>query len=394
MKARYQYRIYPTNRQKQSLAQLFGCVRVAWNDALAFCKDAEKYPGASTLSVNLTQAKKTPEREWLKDVSSVPLQQAIQDLDVAYSNFFKSVTGKRKGPKVNPPRFKKKTNQQSARFTKNGFRLTASKVYLAKIGEIKTKWSRPLPSKPSSVTVIKDCANRYFVSFVVEREPIQLDSKNQSVGVDLGIKTFATLSTGEKVQSPGYNRLDKKIRRFQRKLARQVKGSNRRERTRLKIAKLHNRIADIRKDFLHKLSTRLVRENSVVCLEDLNVKGMVKNRKLARTISQQGWGQFRLMCEAKSTIIEDREVSVISRWEPTSQLCSDCGYHWGKLDLSVRDVVCLNCGTLQDRDINASKNIAKSGVGLSQDSKWTGRARKTGLPAMPDEPSTSSLVTV
>jgi putative transposase len=121
---------------------------------------------------------------------------------------------------------------------------------------------------------------------------------------------------------------------------------------------------------------------------------MVKNRKLARTISQQGWGQFRLMCEAKSTIIEDREVSVISRWEPTSQLCSDCGYHWGKLDLSVRDVVCLNCGTLQDRDINASKNIAKSGVGLSQDSKWTGRARKTGLPAMPDEPSTSSLVTV
>lgn len=394
MKARYQYRIYPTDQQKHSLAQLFGCVRVVWNDALAFCRDAEKYPGASILSANLTQAKKTPEREWLKDVSSVPLQQAIQDLDVAYRNFFKSVTGKRKGSKVNPPIFKKKSNQQSARFAKNGFRLEASKVYLAKIGELKTKWSRPLLSEPSSVTVIKDCAGRYFVSFVVEREHIQLDAENQSVGVDLGIKTFATLSTGEKVQSPGYTRLDKKIRRFQRKLSRQVKGSNRREKTRLKIAKLHNRIADIRKDFLHKLSTRLVRENSVVCLEDLNVKGMVKNRKLARAISQQGWGQFRVMCEAKASIIEDREVSVISRWEPTSQVCSDCGYHWGKLDLSVREVVCLNCGTLQDRDINASKNIANSGVELSQDSKWMGRARKTSLLAMPVEPSTSSLVTV
>ena len=388
MKARYQYRIYPTNQQKQSLAQLFGCVRVVWNDALAFSKESGKYPGVSVLSSRLTMSKRTDERKWLNDVSSVPLQQALQDLDVAYRNFFKSIKGERKGPKVKPPRFKKKTSQQSARFAKTAFKLKASKVYLAKIGDLKTKWSRPLPSEPSSVTVIKDCAGRYFLSFVVEILPVTVEPENQGVGVDLGIKTFAVLSTGEKVASPNYDKLNRKIRREQRKLARRVKGSKRRERVRLRIAKLQARKADIRKDFLHKLSTRLVRENSVVALEDLNVSGMVKNRCLARAISEAGWGTFRAMCEAKSTVIEDRQTVVISRWEPTSQICSDCGYRWGKLDLSVREVVCLNCGSVHCRDGNAAKNIEKSGLELAQDSNWTGRVCETGLPAMPVEPST------
>lgn len=388
MKARYQYRIYPTDQQKQCLAQLFGCVRVVWNDALAFSKESGKYPGVNVLSSRLTLSKKTAERRWLKDVSSVPLQQALQDLDIAYRNFFKSIKGERKGPRVMPPRFKKKTNQQSARFAKTAFKLTASKVYLAKIGEIKTKWSRPLPSEPSSVTVIKDCAGRYFLSFVVEIEPIQVDAENQGIGVDLGLKIFAALSTGEKVYSPSYAKLNRKIRREQRKLSRRVKGSNRRERTRIRIAKLKAKISDIRKDFLHKLSTRLVRENSVVALEDLNVSGMVKNRRLSRAISEAGWGTFRAMCEAKSNMIEERQTAVISRWEPTSQKCSDCGYRWGKLDLSVREVVCLSCGTMHCRDGNAVKNIEKSGLELAQDSNWTGRAYKTGLPAMPDESST------
>ncbi len=388
MKARYQYRIYPTGQQKRSLTQLFGCVRVVWNDALALSKASGKYPGVNVFSAQLTLAKKTPEREWLKDVSSVPLQQALQDLDVAYRNFFKSIKGERKGPKVKPPRFKKKTNQQSARFAKTAFKLTASNVYLAKIGELKTRWSRPLPSQPSSVTVIKDCAGRYFLSFVVEIEPVKLDADNQSIGVDLGIKTFAVLSTGEKIESPGYARLNRKIRREQRKLARRVKGSKRRERTRLRIAKLKAKISDIRKDFLHKLSTRLVRENSVVALEDLNVSGMVRNRCLSRAISEQGWREFRTMCEAKSNMIDERQTVVISRWEPTSQTCSDCGYRWGKIDLSVREIVCLNCGSVHCRDGNAAKNIEKSGLELAQDSNWTGRACKTGLPAMPAEPST------
>ncbi|MGB5972086.1 MAG: RNA-guided endonuclease TnpB family protein [Nodosilinea sp.] len=393
MKARYQYRIYPTDQQRQDLARLFGCCRVVWNDALALCRQSEKLPSSAELQkVCITQAKKTAEREWLSEVSNIPLQQSIQDLGVAFSNFFKSLKGERKGPKIKPPRFKKRLNQQSARFRKGGFSLKGARVYLAKIGDIKTQWSRPLPSEPSSVTVIKDCGGRYFLSFVVEIEPIQVDAENQGIGVDLGLKIFAALSTGEKVHSPGYARLNRKIRREQRKLARRVKGSKRRERVRLRIAKLKAKISDIRKDFLHKLSTRLVRENSVVALEDLNVSGMVKNRCLARAMSEQGWREFRTMCEAKSGMIEERQTVVISRWEPTSQLCSECRYRWGKLDLSVREVVCLICGTVHCRDGNAAKNIEKSGLELTQDSNWTGRVCKTGLPAMPAEPSTCSGV--
>lgn len=361
MKVRYQYRIYPTIGQQQSLAQLFGCVRVVFNDALAFSKQSGKYPGVNLLSARLTQAKKTDERVWLNDVSSVPLQQALQDLNAAYRNLFKSIKGKRKGAKVNPPRFKRKTNQQSARFTKAAFKLKDSKIYLAKIGELKTKWSRPLPSEPSSVTVIKDCAGRYFVSFVVEIQPINVEPKNQGVGVDLGLETFATLSTGEKVKAPNTDALARKIRKGKRQWARSVKGSRGRERLRIAIARTEAKQSDIRKDFNQKLATRLVRENSVVMLEDLNVSGMVKNRCLARAISRAGWRQLRTLCEAKASMIHEREVRIISRWEPTSQICSCCGERWGKLDLSIRSVVCLNCGTEHDRDVNASINILAAG---------------------------------
>ena len=285
MKARYQYRFYPTDQQRQSLAQLFGCVRVAWNDALAFCKQSEKLPGYSLLSALLTQAKKTEQRQWLADVSAVPLQQSLRHLDTAYKNFFNSRNGKRKGKKVGVPKFKKKTNTQSAEFTKAAFSVKDGQVYLAKIGGINPIWSRELPSEPSSVTAIKDCAGRYFLSFVVEVKPISVDAKNQSVGIDLGIKTFAAMSNGETVHAPSYKKLDTKVRKLQRKLARQPKNSKRREITRLKIAKLHNQIADTRKDFLHKLSTKIVNENQTIVLEDLNVSGMVKNRKLSRAIS-------------------------------------------------------------------------------------------------------------
>lgn len=273
MKARYQYRFYPTDQQRQSLAQLFGCVRVVWNDALAASKASEKYPGYNQLSGALTLVKKTEERQWLKDVSSVPLQQSLKNLDTAYKNFFDSCTGKRKGQKVKPPRFKKKTNAQSATFTKAGFSLSGESVYLAKIGNLNPIWSRELPSVPSSVTVIKDCAERYFLSFVVDIEPEQVEPINPSVGIDLGIKTFAVLSTGEFISAPFYRKLDKKVRKLQKKLARQPKGSKRRNITRLRIAKTHNKIADTRKDFLHKLSTKVTRENQSITLEDLNVSG-------------------------------------------------------------------------------------------------------------------------
>lgn len=387
MKARYQYRFYPTDQQRQSLSQLFGCVRVVWNDALAICKQSEKLPSNNDLQkLVITQAKKTDERIWLSEVSNIPLQQSVADLGVAFKNYFDSIKGKRKGKKLGYPKFKKKTNQQSARFRIGGFSIKGNEVYLAKIGNVSPIWSRELPAPPTSVTVIKDCANRYFLSFVVEIEPINIGAKNQSIGIDLGIKTFAVMSNGEKAESPDYSLLDKRIRKLQKKLARQQKDSRRRNKTRIRIAKLHNQIADTRKDFLHKLSTKIVSENQAIVLEDLNVSGMVKNRKLSRAISQQGWREFRTLCEAKSDKF-NREFLVISRWEPTSQVCSECGYRWGKLDLTVRTVKCLNCGTEHDRDENAAKNINKVGIGHCHDSKRTQRQSKTTSVASVSEAS-------
>ncbi|MEG3904485.1 transposase [Microcoleus sp. B4-C5] len=369
MKARYQYRFYPTSPQQQSLAQLFGCVRVVYNDALAICKQSQKKPKSAQLQkIVITQAKKTEERAWLGEVSAIPLQQSVADLEAAFKNFFESCKSKRKGRKVGYPKFKKRTNSQSARLTRGGFSIKGDGVYLAKIGIVKPIWSRELPSESSSITVIKDCANRYLLSFVVEIQPNRVDAKNQSIGIDLGIKTFAVMSDGTSAQSPSYKKLDRKIRKLQRKLARQPKDSKRRNKTRIQIAKLHNQIAETRKDFLHKLSTKVVSENQTIVLEDLNVSGMVKNRKIARAISLQGWREFRVLCEAKSEKF-GREFVIISRWEPTSQTCSDCGYKWGKIDLSVRSILCLNCGTEHDRDENASVNIEKVGLGHRHDSK-------------------------
>lgn len=329
MKARYQYRIYPTAQQQKDLAKVFGCCRVVWNDALVLCKQSEKLPSNADLQkVCITQAKKTQIRQWLTEVSNIPLQQSIADLGVAFKNFFDSRKGKRKGKRLGYPKFKKKTGKQTARFRKGGFSIKGSKVFLAKIGCIKTKWSRPLPSEPSSVTIIKDKVGRYFLSFVVEVLPEIQPAINPSVGIDLGVRTFAVLSSGEKISSPNYSKLDRKIRNNQRKFSRRVKGSKRRERVRLKVALLKAKQRDIRKDFLHKLSTRVVINNQVIALEDLNVGGMLKNRRLSRAISQSGWREFRTMCEAKSTKFQ-REFVVISRWEPTSQVCSKCGYRWG-----------------------------------------------------------------
>lgn len=364
---------------------MFGCVRVVWNDALGLCKQSEKKPKSAELQkLVITQAKKTEARTWLSEVSNIPLQQSIADLETAFKNFFDFCKGKRKGRKVGYPKFKKRTNSQSARFRIGGFSIKGDGVYLAKIGIVKPIWSRELPSEPSSVTVIKDCANRYFLSFVVEVEPVSIDAKNQSIGIDLGIKTFAVMSDGTKGFSPRYKRLDRKVRKLQRKLARQQKDSRRRHKARVQIAKTHNKIADTRKDFLHKLSTKVVSENQTIVLEDLNVSGMVKNRKLARVISQQGWREFRVLVETKSKKY-GRNFVVISKWEPTSQSCSECGYRWGKIDLSVRSVLCLSCGTEHDRDENASVNIEMVGMGHRHDLKCTSRDGKTTSVARPIE---------
>jgi putative transposase len=366
MKLRYRYRIYPSKAQLKPIAQMFGCARVVWNDALAFCQQqwasGIKYAGANELMKQfITNAKQTEERKWLSEVSNIPLQQSIKDLDVAYRNFFQSATGKRKGQKVNPPRFKKRSNAQSAKFRIGGFSLKGNKIYLAKIGKLKVKWSRPLPAEPSSVTIIKDATDRYFLSFVVEVSPPILPSTSSSIGIDLGITTFATLSSGEKIDAPKPLKAKLlKLRKAQRALKNKEKGSKRMGLARKRVAKIHAKISDTRADFLHKLSTRLIRENQAIALEDLNVSGMVKNRKLSRAISDLGWRSFRTMLEAKAEMY-GREVQVISRWEPTSQTCSCCGERGGKKELAIRQWECLFCGATHDRDINAAINIQVAG---------------------------------
>ena len=204
---------------------MFGCVRVVWNDALALCKQSKTKPKSAQLQkLVITQAKLTEERKWLSEVSNIPLQQSVADLDVAFKKFFASCKGKRKGSKVGYPKFKKRTNSQSARFRIGGFSFKGDGVYIAKIGIVKPIWSRKLPSEPSSVTVIKDCASRYFLSFVVEVEPILTKADNPSIGIDLGIKTFAVMSNGEKAESPSYKELDRKLRKLQRKASSPTKG--------------------------------------------------------------------------------------------------------------------------------------------------------------------------
>lgn len=367
MKLRYRYRIYPTTQQKRQLAKLFGCCRVVFNDALAYCQqeyqNGNKKPSSIELSQRLTELKKTEEKQWLTEVSSIPLQQSLRDLDQAYSNFFKSGKGPRKGKKVKHPRLKKRKSKQSDKFTDNGFKLypNSNYIYLAKIGDIKVILCRELPAVPSSVTVIKDSADRYFVSFVVEFNPQQLPENGQSVGRDLGITDFATLSNGEKVKSPKpLKKRLKRLRKLQRNLSRQQKGSKRREVARKKLAKLHAKISDTRNDFLPKLSTKIIRENPTIVLEDLNVSGMIKNRKLARAISDLGWRSLRTMLEAKS-VMYGRDFRVIDRWNPTSQTCSCCGLRGGKKELNVREWICLNCGSSHDRDVNAAINIKVAG---------------------------------
>ncbi len=267
----------------------------------------------------------------------------------------------------------------------NNFQVGQQKIELTKVGKIKIVWSRPLPSKPTSATMIKDASNRYFVSFVVETNAEPLEPNGQSVGIDLGITTFATLSNGEKINAPKPLKKNlKKLKKFQRSLSRCQKGSKRRGKPRLKVAKLHAKIKDIREDFLHKLSTRMTRENQTIILEDLKVSGMIKNRKLSRAISDLGWRTFRTMLEYKCNKY-GREFQVINRWEPTSQCCSNCGFKGGKKELNVREWTCLNCGIVHDRDVNAAINILNVGNTVLQ-------SEPIVAPAITKQETTSQLL--
>jgi putative transposase len=364
---RYSYRLYPTPGQALALARAFGCARVVFNDALAARKTAhaagEPYITDAAMSARLTAVKGTPERAWLGEVSAVVLQQALADLNEAYRDFFNSLTGKRKGPRVAPPRFRsRKDSRQSVRFTANArFKVLGNgRLRLPKIGDVPVRWSRALPSAPSSVTVIRDAAGRFFASFVIETGPQPLPETGAECGIDLGLGHFAVTDDGTKVAAPKFlRRAEKKLKRAQRDLSRKQKGSANRDRARVKIARAHARVTDARRDFHHKLSIRIVRENQAVTVEDLAVKGLART-KLAKSVHDAGWSAFVSMLEYKAKLY-GREFRKIGRFEPTSQVCSACGVKDGPKPLSVREWTCQECGTVHDRDVNAARNIAALG---------------------------------
>ncbi|MFB7413936.1 RNA-guided endonuclease InsQ/TnpB family protein [Streptomyces sp. NPDC056210] len=375
MQLRYAFRLYPELGQRLALGRAFGCARVVFNDAVRARKDAHAaglpYPKAAELSRTLvTRAKRTVERSWLGEVSSVVLQQSLRDVEAAYRAFFASLKGERKGARVGAPRFKsRKDSRQSIRFTANArWSITPTgRLNLPKIGEVRVKWSRTLPVVPSSVTVIKDSAGRYFASFVIDTDPAadaaRMPATDQAIGIDLGLTHFAVLSDGTKIDSPRFlRRAEKKLKKTQRELSRKRKGSKNRAKARLKVARAHAQVADARKEFHHQLSTRLIRENQAIAVEDLPVKGLART-KLAKSVHDAGWSQFVTMLAYKAARY-GRTLIKINRFEPTSQVCSTCGHHDGPKPLHVREWTCPVCGTRHDRDVNAAKNV-KQAAGLA-----------------------------
>ncbi|MEV8633155.1 RNA-guided endonuclease TnpB family protein [Streptosporangium sp. NPDC051023] len=361
VKRAYKYRFHPTPGQALELARTFGCVRLVYNKALEERTRAYRLEGRrisyGESSAALTAWKRGGDHGFLVEVSSVPLQQALRHLQAAFASFF--------AKRARYPVFKsRKRSRASAEYTRSAFRWREGRLTLAKMdGPLDIVWSRPLPegAQPSTVTVSRDAAGRWFVSLLVEEKIPPLPPVEASVGVDAGIGTLVTLSSGEKIVNPRHERADRrKLARAQRALARKAKGSANRAKARLKVARVHVRIADRRQDHLHKLTTRLVRENQVIAVEDLAVRNMVKNRGLARAISDASWRELRRMLEYK-TAWYGRELLVADRWFPSSRLCSACGARQDKMSLGVREWVCV-CGAAHDRDVNAARNILAAGL--------------------------------
>ncbi|MFD8049313.1 RNA-guided endonuclease InsQ/TnpB family protein [Streptomyces chartreusis] len=394
MQLRYAFRLYPDSGQRRALAKAFGCARVVFNDAVRAREDARRagqpFPKIGELSTCLiTEAKRTAERCWLGEVSAVVLQQSLRDVEKAYRNFFASLKGTRKGPKVGAPRLKfRKDNRQSIRFTANArWHLTGSgRLNLPKIGEVKVKWSRILPATPTSVTVVKDVAGRYFASFVIDTDPAadaaRMPDTDRSIGIDLGLTHFAVLSTGEKIDSPRFlRRAEKKLKKAQRELSRKQKGSRNRAKARLKVARAHAKVADARREFHHQLSTRLISENQGIAVEDLSVAGLART-KLAKSVHDAGWSSFIGMLKYKAARYGRTLVS-IGRFTPTSQTCSTCGAVDGPKPLNVREWTCAACGAVHDRDHNAAINV-QTAAGLAV-SACGAPVRPGAIPAQREE---------
>jgi putative transposase len=365
MEKAYRYRFYPTPEQEQLLRRTLGCVRLTYNKALAYrteswYSEGERI-GYGETSAMLTAWKKEEELDFLNEVSSVPLQQGLRNLQAAFTNFFAG--------RAKYPNFKKKHNGGSAQFTKAGFRWKDSQVFLAKCTEpLPIRWSKQIPSGcvPSSITVKLTPAGRWYVSILVDDCTIKpLPKADKAIGLDVGIASLIATSDGDKIVNPKhFKKLRKKLKRKQKALARKFKGSKNREKARVQVARVYAQIVDARTDFLHKLTTQLVRENQTIAVEDLAVKNMVKNHKLALAIGDASWGELIRQLTYKCNWY-GRELIKIDRWFPSSKRCGNCGHIVEKLPLSVREWECPNCGTHHDRDVNAAKNILAAGQAVS-----------------------------
>ena len=360
----FKYRFYPTPEQETLLRRTIGCTRLVYNRALAARTEAwyerQERVGYVESSAMLTTWKKEYELSFLNEVSCVPLQQGLRHLQKAFGNFWAG--------RAKYPTFKKKRNGGSAEFTKSAFKFKDGQVFVAKSAEpLPIVWSRNLPegAAPSTITVKLSPAGRWTVSLLVDVEIEPLPQSPNRVGIDLGITSLVALSTGEKVANPkGFKAKRRKLRKAQKALSRKVKGSNNRDKARLKVAKVHAEISDARQDFIHKLTTRLVRENQTIAVEDLAVKNMVKNRKLSQAISDASWGELVRQLEYKSGWY-GRNFVKIDRWFPSSKRCGHCGHVVEKLPLNIREWTCPECGTVHDRDVNAAKNILAAGLAVS-----------------------------
>lgn len=360
-KRAYKYRFYPTPEQETLLARTFGCVRKVYNTILDW-RTKEFYERQNKIdylkaNARLTEIKKCPEFEYLNEVSCVPLQQCLRHQQAAYKNFWAG--------RAKYPAFKKKTSQQSAEFTASAFKYVDGKLFVAKSKEpLDVRWSRDLPSAPSTITISKDSAGRYFVSCLCEFVPELLKVTPNIVGIDLGIKDLFVTDRGEKKGNLRHTaKYATQLAKYQRQLAKKKLGSKNRLKAKLKVARIHAKISDCRTDNLHWLSRKLINENQVVCVESLKVKNMIRNPKLSKAIADAGWGNFVTMLGYKADW-GGRTVVAIDQFFPSSKRCSCCGHINDELRLDVREWECPSCSTVLDRDINAARNIKAAGLAV------------------------------